>query len=87
MTTKSVDVTQTIVVTVDESKFTPEFMVEFRAQFYGFNNLDDHIKHLAQMEARGLISSADAFVEGYGPLKDMGISFSVDHQEEEIKTA
>ena len=74
MTNKQVTVTQTIRVTVDESKFTPEFMREFRQSFYEFDSLDDHIKHLAQLCARG-IADDFSFIEGYGKASDMGIKF------------
>jgi hypothetical protein len=67
-------VAQTIVVTVDETKFTSEFMREFRLHFYPFDTLDKHIEHLAQLHARGLAAD-HSFIEGYGPAKDMGIRF------------
>lgn len=80
---KIVEVTQTIEVEIDEKKFTPEFMQDFRKHFYDFNSVDDHIKHIAQMEARGLIQSEDAFVEGYGNLDAMGIFVSTNGQDQE----
>ena len=73
-TNKTVIVEQTIRVTVDESKFTPEFMQEFRESFYDFDTLDDHIKHLGQLCARG-IADDFSFIEGYGKASDMGIKF------------
>ncbi|WP_323034550.1 hypothetical protein [Pararhodobacter sp.] len=74
--TKTVEVRQIISVTVDEDKFSEQFMEEFRASFYPFFDLDDHIQHLAQLTARDIITEwpKDQFVEGYGPLTDMGIS-------------
>lgn len=74
-TKKTVYVTLTIDVEVDETKFTDEFMQEFRDTFYQFNKLDDHIEHLAQLHARGIYDD-DSFIEGYGPASDMGIRLS-----------
>lgn len=79
---KLVEVTRVIEVEVDETKFTPQFMEEFRDSFYPFMSIDDHLKHLAQLEARGLLDSR--FIEGYGAAKDMGIKTRVVDQEEEI---
>lgn len=77
MTTKTVIVTLPVEVTVDETKFTPEFMQEFRDSFYSFATLDDHIKHLGQLYVRGGISDfGRPFIEGYGPASELGISFT-----------
>ena len=77
MLTKQVSVTQAVKVSVDESKFTPEFMAEFRQSFYNFDTVDDHIEHLGQLFARGLVGGylPDEFIEGYGPAEAMGIHF------------
>ncbi len=84
MITKTVQVTFDVKVTVDETKFTPEFMGEFRNCFYPFDTLDDHIKHLAQLAAREFITGPYSFVEGYGYAEEMGISTEIESQEEEI---
>lgn len=73
---KTVQVTIDVDVTVDESKFTDEWMAEWRTVFYDFHTVDDHIQHIAQLEARGLLSRD--FTEGYGPLADMGIEARAD---------
>jgi len=79
-----VEVTQTVEVEVDESKFNDEFMREYRRQFYPWMSIKDHVKHIAQMEARGLLPFAeDGFVEGYGPMTEMGIKARVIDQHEE----
>ncbi len=75
-------VTQTVEVTVDESKFTPEFMAEFRRYFYEFDTLEEHLEHLGQLHARGMCDEF-SFIEGYGPAKDFGIKFRITDQEEE----
>lgn len=80
----SVDVCLTIEVGLDETKFTPEFMEDFRNHFYDFNTIEDHAKHLAQMYARGLITEYSEFIEGYGPPKELGIIFDVAAQEESV---
>lgn len=76
MITKEVTVRQSVHVTVDESKFTREFMAEFRKHFYRFSTLDEHIAHLAQLHARSLAAD-HSFIEGYGQAKDMGIRFFI----------
>jgi len=83
--TQQVEVSQRIKVTVDESKFTTQFMEEFRESFHPFHTIDEHIKHLAQLYARGITGGYPSdFLEGYGPLKDMGIKFEGMGQDEEI---
>ena len=80
-----VEVTQTVEVEVDEETFTEEFMKEYRETFYQFQTIDDHIKHIAQMEARGLLPATGyGFVEGYGYIDIMGIKAEVIDQVEEI---
>jgi hypothetical protein len=76
MKTFHVEVLQEVEVRLDETKFTPQFMQEFRDSFYSFTTLEDHAEHLAQLGARDLIS-LDGFIEGYGIAKDMGISIEV----------
>jgi hypothetical protein len=68
---------------VDETKFTPEFMAEFRQHFSPFETLDEHLAHLAQLHARGVVDD-DQFIGGYGPAKDMGIRFEVVTQSEDV---
>ena len=80
---RTVIVTQEVEVEVDETKFSPEFMTEFRESFYPFQTIDKHIEHLAQMEARGVIHG-DSFIEGYGNPRDMGISIRIESCETEI---
>ena len=85
MITKTIQVTQAVEVTVDETKFTPEFMAEFREGFYPFNDLDEHVEHIAQMEARGLLTGLEKeFIEGYGMAVDMGIKATVVDVETEV---
>ncbi len=77
MITKRVIVSQVIEVTVDDTKFTPEFFAEFEATMYPYDTIDRHIEHLAQLYARGVVDQGD-FIEGYGPSEGMGIEFSVE---------
>lgn len=80
MTTLIFEVTQTVEVTVDESKFTPEFMAEFRDNMFHCETVADHAEHIAQLQARGVIEldiNRDEFIEGYGPASDMGIAAKV----------
>jgi len=65
-TAKTFDVIQTVEVTVNEAAFTPEFMQEFRKDFYPFDNINEHRRHLAQLYARGIVDEFSDFIEGYG---------------------
>lgn len=83
---KSVGVQQLVQVTVDEAKFTPKFMAEFRDSFYDFHTVDEHIVHLGQLYARGRAFEpgyAD-FIEGYGPAANMGIRFAISDPDAEL---
>ena len=74
----TIDVTQRVVVELDETKLNEEFMEDFRAHFYNFYDLEEHAEHIAQLAARGIIGPyGNQFIEGYGPHKDMGITFKV----------
>lgn len=79
---KSVIVTQRVEVEIDETKFTDQFMEEFRSDFYEFHSLGDHIKHLAQLSARGFDSD---FIEGYGEKNNMGIKCNSEVLDMEIE--
>lgn len=81
MITKTVKCTFWVDVTVDETKFSPEWMKDFESYMFPAD-LDDHFEHLAQLKVREMLDID--FVEGYGDLKDMGISASVIDSEQEI---
>lgn len=72
-----IDVTQTVEVTVPNGFFTEDFMAEFRKDFYAFYSPEEHLHHLAQLYARGLIHE-QSFVEGYGKVEELGFKFSVE---------
>jgi len=77
MKTYTVEVISTVEVTLDETKFTPEFFAEFNETISDWNDdLEEHAKHLAWVHATGVeaLDGYGSFVEGYGPTKDMGIS-------------
>lgn len=93
----SVNVTQTIEVTLDESKFTEERMEEFRKSFYPFFSIQEHAEHIGQMIVRGVTgghfdhtAGGVDFIEGYGEPAAEGISvdrwdyFDCDTEVEEI---
>jgi len=73
--TRKVIVEVDVKVTLDPTKFTAEFNAEFDRQITPYEgDLDEHAKHLAGLFAEGIIQgSSDEFVEGYGPLGQMGI--------------
>ena len=74
--TKEVEIRQTIQVTVDESKFTPEFMQSFRDSFFDFDSIEEHIEHLGRLHAGNFID-VSSFVEGYGYIREFGVNFEV----------
>lgn len=83
---RTVTVTHVVKVTVDETKFTEEWMAEFRRHFYPFDTLDEHIEHLGELFSRGLINEfGDPFIEGYGNASEMGIRFEWDYTEVEVE--
>lgn len=89
MITRDVEVKQIVRVTIDETKFTPEFMEEFRRFFFPYDTIDDHLEHIAQLVARGVVDfdwRGDSFIEGYGHAKEKGISATVVGQEQEVLT-
>ena len=72
--TKEVEIRQTVQVTVDESKFTPEFMQSFRDSFFDLYSVEDHIEHLGYLHAGNFIDQS-SFVEGYGYISEFGVEF------------
>ena len=78
-------VTQVVDVELDESKLNDEFNKEFSSYMWPVDSIEEHAKHIAQLEARGLVGP-DKFVEGYGDLKEMNCSVSTQcgHQYESI---
>ncbi len=72
---RTVVVSMEVDVTIDETTFTPEFMAEFEATFFPFDTVEEHICHIAQLEAREVLDRR--FTEGYGPLSQMGIEAEV----------
>lgn len=80
---RKVQVVFEVEVTVDESKFTPEWLAEWRESFYNFHSVEDHIEHIAQLAARDALHPN--FTDGYGALADMGIEARVVSQQQEIE--
>lgn len=74
MQTRTVRVEQIFEVSIDDTKFTPEFMAEFNRTMYRFGSVNRHIEHLAQLYARG-IADEYGFIEGYGKASEFGIKF------------
>ena len=73
---KSFVVEQQITISVDESKFTPEFMKSFSEHIQELDSIKEHLEYLVEMYARGIVSSPGDFLEGYGELRDFGVKFS-----------
>jgi len=79
MITKTFDVTRSVVVTVDESKFTPEFLHNFSEHFHSVNGVAGHLEYLAECIAGGFIRRRDDFLEGYGHLDQFGLKFEIEY--------
>jgi hypothetical protein len=82
MVRRSVKVTFLVDVELDETKFTEEWMEEFRETFFPLFDVNDHAEHIAQLEAREVLDSS--FTEGYGPLESMGIKAEVVDMETKV---
>lgn len=74
-TTYRVDVSRTVDITIDTSKFTEEFYDQFTSLIdESMDEISSHIEHLAWLYAAGRIDNGD-FIEGYGNAKEFGLSF------------
>jgi hypothetical protein len=81
--TYTVEVSRAFKITLDESKFTPEFCRQFNRTIEDFGDVTDpmfredtfqeHAKHLGCIASFQDSMPASTFVEGYGILSDMGI--------------
>jgi len=82
MKTMSFYVTQRIIVSIDESKFTPDLMADFNQCISDFGTdehaIEQHGEHIAMLAADGTCEfNPRDFVEGYGIVRDAGISVTV----------
>lgn len=84
MTKHTILVAQYIEVTVDESKFTPEFIANFNQHFHHCPTVEDHMKHIATSFARGIVTSPSQFLEGYGLLNEYGVKLKRQHSDAEL---
>jgi hypothetical protein len=75
MITKDVQITHVVRVTVDETKFTKEFLAEFQSYMFQFRDVNKHIEHLGYLFAVNLLDEYSSFVEGYGRPSDFGMKF------------
>jgi hypothetical protein len=75
--TENIEVTIPVKVIVDETAFTPEFLAEYRENFYPFKTVEDHIRHLAFLAATGQLGALPCFIEGYGPSEEFGIEVEI----------
>ncbi|KZL19047.1 hypothetical protein [Pseudovibrio sp. Ad37] len=68
-----VEMKSTVLIDIDESKFTDEFMEQYRQLIDpGFCEVRDHAGLLAELAVGGIIENG-CFVEGYGDLNQQGI--------------
>ena len=70
----TVTVSHLVEVDLDESKFTAEFMDEFRENFYPFHSIESHANHIAKLKVRELLMP---FIEGHGAAPDFSISAEI----------
>lgn len=75
MVTQQIEAVGSFKVTVDETKFTPEFLAEFSSYMFPVETVEECIEHLADLFARGVVDNSTTFIEGYGPPAEMGIKF------------
>lgn len=83
MITREVEVKMIVRVTVDETKFTREFLAEFAQAITNYDTVEEHICYLACLHARGVVDSYDR-LEGYGPLKEFGVDFDVVSENDQL---
>lgn len=81
MKTFNVIFTQTIRVSLDETKFDDRFMKEFAEIFYPFDTLAEHAEHIAQLVGRGVVGEYELkkgdLIEGYGPATEFSLAAKV----------
>lgn len=80
----SVEITTQVEVRIDESLWPEQRMEEFRKDFYPFRSLRQHADHVASAYARGIVDSDDSFMEGYGILREAGITIVDSNTESEV---
>ena len=80
LTRFDVDVTLSMTVDLDTSKFTPEFMAAYKRHFQPFETIEDHVRYLATAGVNNDLREE----EGYPPFEQMGIDVSVDDWEAKI---
>lgn len=71
-----ISVEQTIIVTLDETKFTPAFFDDFNAMIGDIGDIDEHAVNLAGQSVH--VDTSERFIEGYGPMNAMGIQIEED---------
>ncbi|WP_057465582.1 hypothetical protein [Pseudovibrio sp. POLY-S9] len=70
-----VEMKSTVLMDIDESKFTDEFMEQYRQLIDpGFSEVRDHADLLAYLNLREIAENG-SFIEGYGDLKQQGVEF------------
>ena len=85
-----VDVVQRVEVTLDETKFTQEFLADFQRMISPrIKTVEDHARHLGELCARGVITTVYMEVEGYGFLHALGVKLTrnPDCTEVELRSA
>lgn len=73
--TFEITITKMIEVEYDTEKFTDEVINDFNDHiYYVGDKIEEHVKNIVEMHAKDLDYSG--FLEGYGPLEDLGVKFN-----------
>lgn len=79
-----VDYLQRVHVSLKEEAFTDEFYDEFCGNFFYYDTLEEHAKHISQLYAREIFTDLKDFVEGYGIIGEFVKDITIVYTEEEL---
>ena len=83
---KVVQITHYIEVEIDENKLTQEFNEQFNKTIGFIDTPEEHLVHIANYFAQFDEPYRNYFLEGYGPMNEMGIKVNwVDTQSELVE--
>lgn len=80
-----IEITRTVVVEIDSTRFTPELMAGFNEHIADVGDrLDDHAEYIAEQAIDNSFVVYRGFMEGYGCLREAGVKVSVTESHEVI---
>lgn len=75
----SIEVTRTVIVEIDETRFTPKVMADFNEFItYVGDQIEDHADYIAQQAIDNTFVVERGFMEGYGNLREVGVKVSIE---------